>query len=267
MKTILNKIKIHSLTYYFFFLYFICGYIKNALVLFLIIIIHEIGHLIFITLFSYPIEKITIYPFGGVTTINKKINSSILKDIIIAFAGVCFQFIVLFILITYIPFMPQTISIMKKYNYTIGIFNLLPIIPLDGSKIIENVFNYFFSYKKSYYLTIVISIFSILTFIKVNLIFSLNNYLIVTILIYYTLKYKKDFKYVFHKFLLERILYDFPYKKIENHTKKMEDLKREHLHYFKEKNRYVSEREKIKKKFDKNTYFWYDFNVWKGFPF
>ena len=57
--------------------------------------------------------------------------------------------------------------------------------------------------------------------------------------------YLKDYKYLKKRFLLERYLYDFNYKKIDNKTKKIYDLKKETLHYFKENNKYIKENKKI----------------------
>jgi hypothetical protein len=152
-------------------------------------------------------------------------------------------------------FNSNTNEIIKNYNYTIIIFNLVPIVPLDGSKILENILNRIFSYKTSFYLTIIISFVSIIIFFNINKLFSLNNYLIISILLFFTLKYFKSFKYMFNKFLLERIMYDLPYKKIIYNTKSINDLKKEKKHYFKYQNKYISECEKIRKKFDNKTYF------------
>ena len=251
MKNISNKIKIKSVTYYFLLLCFLCGIIKNVLILFTIVIIHEIGHILTIKLFKYKIESINIYPFGGVTSINKLINSSITKDLIIAISGVIFQYIVITIILRCIPFKYNTLNMIDNYNKTIIIFNLLPIIPLDGSKIAFDLFSYIFSYKSSYLLTFILSITSIILFINYNIVYSINNYLIICILIYYTFKYYKDFKYIFNKFLLERIMYDLKYKKIINNTKKITQLRKEKLHYF----NHINEKKIIQSKFDKNSYF------------
>ena len=255
MKNILNKIKINYYTYYFLILCFFCGLIKNVLILFMIVILHEIGHVITTLLCKYKIEKVEIFPFGGITTINKLINSSIIKDILIAISGVLFQYTTVLLITNIYDFMPNTLELINYYNKTILVFNLLPIIPLDGSKILEALFNKLFSYKLSYYLTVFISIIGIILFINYNVVYSLNNYLIVGVLIFNTFKYFKEFKYTFNKFLLERIMYDLPYKRIENNTKNIKELKKERLHYFKINNKYINEKEKIAKKFDKDTYF------------
>ena len=153
----MKNISIKPITYYFLLLCFLCGIIKNVLILFMIVIIHEIGHIITIKLFKYKIESIDIYPFGGITSINKMINSSITKDLIIAINGVLFQYIVITIILRYIPFKYNTFNMINTYNKTIIVFNLLSIIPLDGSKIVFDLFSYKFSYKLSYLLTFILS--------------------------------------------------------------------------------------------------------------
>ena len=255
MQNILNKFKVHPSTYYFILLCFLCGLFKNILILYMIIIIHEIGHIITIKLFNYRIEYIIMYPFGGITYINKLLNSSITKDLIISISGVLFQCIVVNILLNTLTFNSGTYNIINIYNKTIMIFNLFPIVPLDGSKISFNLFSYFFSYKTSYFLMVILSIIALIIFINYNIIYSLNNYLIILILILYIYKYIKDFKYVFNKFLIERIMYNFKYNKIINRTKDIMELRKEKYHYFKEGNKYISESKKIQGKFDKNNYF------------
>ena len=76
MKNILNKFHISIYTYLFIFLCFISGYIKNILIIFFICIIHEFGHLIFISLFKYKIKREII---SNKTIINSN-SLSLLED-------------------------------------------------------------------------------------------------------------------------------------------------------------------------------------------
>ena len=125
MKNIWNKLKINNYTYLFLIICALCGYIKNIAIIFIICLIHELGHVYFIKLFKYKIVSIELLPFGGFTTIDKKINTSINKDIIIACGGIIFQLILLLI-----------IYLFKRY-FNIITYNLI----LDYSMILI-VFNY-----------------------------------------------------------------------------------------------------------------------------
>ena len=91
MKNILNKFNINIFTYLYFLVCLSCGYIRNVLIIFFICLIHEMGHIFFIKLFKYKVISIDIYPFGGYTKIDKMINTSINKDILISLGGIIFQ--------------------------------------------------------------------------------------------------------------------------------------------------------------------------------
>ena len=256
MKNILKKFKISSYTYLFVLICFLCGYLKNILIIMSICLIHELGHIFFIKLFKYEIIKMELLPFGGFTTINEPINSNINKDLFIAFGGIFFQLI--FIMILFIfknHFNLITYNLYLNYNLILIIFNLIPIIPLDGSKISELFLEKFFSYHYSYHLNFYLSIFSLLIFTFINYKFKLDNYFIISFLIYKTLIYLKDYHYLQKRFLLERYLYNLEYQKIDNHTKNIQDLKKNVFHYFKENNRYINEKEKIAQIFDKKANF------------
>ncbi len=245
---IFKKIKISYYTYLLFLIGFFCGYLKNLLIIFIICFIHELGHAFFIKLFKYEIVKIEILPFGGYTLINKKINSSINKDIIISLGGIFFQlFIHIFLLIYKELFLETTYNLIIYYNYILVIFNILPIIPLDGSVLLNKLLEKFFSYKLAFYLNIIISIISLGIFLLINIIFAIDNFVIISFLFYQIIITYKNYKYVYNKFLLERLIYDLDYKKIDNNTKDIKSLRKEVFHYFKDKNKYANEKKVINK--------------------
>lgn len=245
-------VKIDLTTYFFLFLCFLAGYIKHALILFFIVFLHELGHVLFIKLFGYRIVKVTLYPFGGYTTIDKKINTSITKDIWIALGGVIAQ-LFLFGILYLFPyyFVPSTYQLLLTYNTTILFFNVLPIIPLDGFKLVNLLCNKFFSFHLSYILSFFLSIISFLFFSLYLFAFKINNLYILLFLLFQLYKFMKDYKYIYHRFLLERYLDDFAYTHIENHSMSIKDLKLDTLHYFKKDGRYIHERKVLAKKFDK----------------
>ena len=256
MKNILKKFKINNYTYIFILLCFLCGLLKNIFIIMFICFIHELGHLFFIKLFGYDILKVELFPFGGFTTYNNKINSNINKDILISLGGIISQFIFLIILYLFKSYLNiTTYHLFLTYSYTIIIFNILPIIPLDGSNFCHLIMEKFLSYHKSYYLNFYLSLFFILIFIFLNIYFHLDNYFIITFLIYKIGEYLKNYKYLNKRFLLERYLYDLEYQKIDNHTKSMQDLKKNTYHYFKKNNHYISEKEKLRELFDKSRDF------------
>jgi len=246
MKNIWNKFKINNYTYIFIILCALCGYIKNITIIFGICLIHELGHIFFIKLYKYKVVSVELFPFGGFTTIDKKINSDINKDIVIAFGGIFFQFILMLLIYLFKNNINViTYNLIMQYSVLLIIFNLIPVIPLDGNNILHLLLEKIFSYHLSYYLNFFISLIFLIIFLFINYKFKLDNYFIISYLFYKCVSYIKNYKYIKKRFLLERYLYNFDYNKIENNTKHLNSLRKGVLHYFKENNKYVLEKKKI----------------------
>ena len=131
------KIKVNYLTLYFLLILFLCGYIKNALIIFGIVIFHELGHILISIILGYKIKSVELFPFGGITKIDNIYNSSFINNFLISIMGAVFQCIL---------FIFFKDSFFRKIKLSIMLFNLLPIIPLDGSIIVKSILNKFFSY-------------------------------------------------------------------------------------------------------------------------
>lgn len=262
MLKIKNKIKyssskfvINPATYFLILTFLFTGLIKNILLIYLIVIFHELGHVLIIKKLKYKIIKVEIYPMGGITFIDKKINTKIFHELLISIFGIIFQIIleiIFFYLFQNNLIRSNTYNLFNNYNRTIMIFNMLPIIPLDGYQFFRSLGEYFFPYKKNYYLSLIISIISVLLFITYNEIYSLNNYLIISFLIFKIYLSIKEFKYTYYRFLTERHIYDFKVNKIKYENKtNINLLKKDTYHYFKENNEILSEK-KLLSKFFKN---------------
>lgn len=235
--------------------FILTGYFSNLLIFTSIIIIHELGHYLIAKLNNLNPEKITIYPFGGITRLNIPINTKISKELMIALSGVIFQSIYyLLILFLYKNNIIRTyiFEIFKNYHYSILFFNLLPIHPLDGSKIINLIMSKYLPYKLTLKLTIVISIITAIIIIKINYYkFNYTTILIITIIIDNLIKYSKNINYYFNKFLLERYLYKYHFSKSKN-INKIDNMYKEKYHIIKENSHYLTEKEYLKRRFKGN---------------
>lgn len=235
--------KIHFLFFIAAFIFFITGLFKDFIIFTSIIFIHELGHITIGLLFKWKIEKIIIFPFGGMTIFNQKINTSLKEEFIVAISGIIFQTIFLFVMNT-------DNYLFIKYYKLILIFNLLPIYPLDGAKILNILFNKMFCFKMSYYLTIIISI--IISLIIYSLLinnFNLLLFLSITLLFTKIFKYYKDIDLVFNKFLFERYLYKIKYKKIKK-INNLNKMYKEYTHLLFLNNNIIKEEDLLNKMFD-----------------
>lgn len=223
------KIRLHPFSYVFALLIFFTGYFRSYSTFMFIIIIHELGHVLAALLFKWKIEKIVILPFGGLTKFNEKINRPIYEEFIISIMGIIFQIVFCY-------------NLNKYYNILIIIFNLLPIHPLDGSKIINLLFNKIASFKNSYLFTMYISY---LIFFFIFLFIIIYRDLILFLIFFPLLlqlnqEYKKK-EIVINKFYLERYLYKFNFKKFKI-IGNMSKMRRDYKHYFRKNNKIVGEK-------------------------
>ena len=259
MKDTCPKFKVNHVTYLLFFTFFLTGHFKNIILIFLIVIIHELGHVFFLNYFKYKIESIEIFPFGGLTKSYKMLNTPIKHDLIIYFGGILFQFILflIFHILYYKMFITlNTYNLFIKYNLSILIFNVLPIRPLDGGEIIKLFLEKCYSFKNAQKISNVISFCFLLIFFFINLKFNLNNYVIISFLLFKIYNLIKNERFYLNKFLLERFMYVFPYYKIRNEkVKNVSLLKKETFHYFPDGKKILSEKELLRRKFDINNHF------------
>jgi len=246
------KIEFHY-TYILIALGFILtGYFSNLLIFTSIIIFHELGHYLIAKLNNLNPQKITIYPFGGITKIGILINTKISKELSVAIAGVIFQtiyYLLICILHNNYLIRDYIFNLFTNYHYSILFFNLLPIHPLDGSKILNLIISKFLPYKLTHKLTIIISIITLIILLITNYYkFNYTTLLIITIIIDNIIKYYKSINYLFNKFLLERYLYKINYHKPKR-IDKIDDMYKEKYHIIKENNHYFTEKELLRRRF------------------
>lgn len=217
----------------------ITGYIKFFLFFTFLILFHEIGHIFAGIICKWKIKEVIIMPFGGLTIFNNKINHSLKEELFVSLSGPIFQLIIGFFIKN---------NILLNIHYSLLLFNLIPIYPLDGSKVVTVLFNTFLSFYSSLKLIIYLSyIMILLVILKYN---NILLYLIMLLILYKVVLEHKNIKEIFNKFLLERYLSNFNYKKTKKITKlKQMSLNKKHL--FRIKNTWLTEKEILKKIFDK----------------
>lgn len=245
MKNILNKIKIDYSTYILILIGLLAGYIKNIFIILVIVLVHELGHVFFFYLYKIEIDSIVIYPFGGVSKVNKKIHERIYKDILISLGGIIFQvllIIIVYFLYNYDFIVNSTYNIFISYNRSVLLFNLIPLIPLDGSKLLLSICSKYLSYRTSYIIMNIVGSISLVLFITYNMIFKLNDIVIYVFLLINLINSIREYKYVKNKFYLERILYNNYYNGIISDSKNIKDMRIDKYYYFKEGNKYINEK-------------------------
>ena len=142
-----------------------------------------------------------------------------------------------------------------NYHYALLFFNLLPIYPLDGAKLLNLLFNKILPFKKSHLLILIVSFLVSISTILYTIVNKLDLllFLVVLLLFFKLIEEKNKHEMIFNKFLLERYLYSFNFKKnkiIKDDN--LEKMFRGYEHIFLNEKKYVTERELLRKRFDKH---------------
>ncbi len=145
----------------------------------IVVLLHEYAHYFVAKMLGYKLKNICLLPYGAQLNLSKSIFNS--KDeILIAIAGPLINFILAIFCIALWWLFPVTYVYTEMFveaNLIIAIFNLLPLVPLDGSRVLLAVLNRFgkrvVGYKILNILNIVVSI-SLFCFFLISLFYSMN---------------------------------------------------------------------------------------------
>ena len=120
-------------------LYWVMGAV-TAIMLFVSVLLHELGHSVVALRFKVPVRSITLFIFGGVAQIGTEPPSSV-AEFLIAIAG---PIVSLFLAAFFYFTRPLVAGIeplwgLAKYlasiNLALALFNLIPGFPLDGGRV------------------------------------------------------------------------------------------------------------------------------------
>ena len=144
------KIRIDLKILFFLALFYFTNQIKTYLLVLGFSFFHELAHMLVGVLLGFKPQSIGIMPFGfcmslipkkeDVETIIKKSNLVELKYIYVAIAGPFFNLVIATIF-SYIGLKinNELVELITYSNLLIFFFNLLPIYPLDGGRVIYSV--------------------------------------------------------------------------------------------------------------------------------
>lgn len=170
---------VYALLFYFLFDQNV-AYIAAIL---LVIIIHEMGHFLFMKLFNYSNVKIFIVPLLGAFTSGTKQKVSQWQLSVIILAGPV-PGIVIGCLLYYFnrQWHSETVRMLAYCFLGINLLNCLPFHPLDGGRLIETLF-----FKENHIIRLVFGIISIMGMIIICLLSSSIILLVVPVFIVFEL--------------------------------------------------------------------------------
>lgn len=112
------------------------GKIESLFICYMFIVMHELSHMIVALLLNVDIEEISLMPMGA--SAKYKGGISLLKELIISIAGPIASLIIAFLYNNKTYFL---------INVFIVIFNMIPIYPFDGGRILRVILKIIFGKK------------------------------------------------------------------------------------------------------------------------
>ena len=141
------KIEINLKIVFIILLFFLINNLGTYMIFLIFVSIHELAHLLVGILIGGIPEKMTISPLGMSLEFYSYGKDKRICRILFFSIGPIINFIIA--LITKIFFLENELTTIIIYtNMAIGIFNLMPILPLDGGKIVKEILKSFFKTEK-----------------------------------------------------------------------------------------------------------------------
>ena len=213
------KIKIHQSFIFLLIISILTGLFYKIIVLLIIISLHELGHIYFLQKYQREVDKITLLPIGAIINYKNDTNTFLYQELLIAIAGILVNILLLIIFKIF-----KINNDFYYFNLYILLFNILPIYPLDGGRIIEILLCKIFKFKKVIKFNSYLSLFFLFIIIIYSLIINLNLNLII-ISIFLIIQNVLQIKYLetrYYLFLLNKYLY--PNKKLKEKQIKKIDI-------------------------------------------
>mgnify|MGYP006073873783 FL=1 len=199
------RIRIDLKIFIFLILFILTRQIEIYALMMVFAIIHELGHMFSGILLGLKIEKMELMPYGvsvsfRLTTkdYNNKIkngNLLELKKIIVAIAGPLTNLLIA--IITYYLDIGEELKALVVYsNILLLLFNLIPVYPLDGGRILKSILHILYGKKtaEKYINNISFVLLLFLTFVSSIAIIYLKNIAIFLIIAFLWLMYIKEDK-------------------------------------------------------------------------
>ncbi|MGE5587446.1 MAG: M50 family metallopeptidase [Clostridia bacterium] len=128
-----------------FFLLFLLAYasvglLRETILVFWIVLLHELAHIAVASCLGVRAERVELLPFGGVVSFSEPLVASPVREALIAVSGPIHNFAFAFLVVAlerrgYVS--GSLAGFLVETNVAIGLFNLLPAIPLDGGRLLR----------------------------------------------------------------------------------------------------------------------------------
>jgi len=154
------RLRIHLLFWAVIGISLVTGHFLEILTLFTIVIIHEMGHVAVARELGWKVTEIQLLPFGGVATVEGGAASHPMDEIVVALAGPFLNVVMMAVSLLFWGtnlWSEEWTRFFVTSNAMIAGFNLLPIWPLDGGRIVQALLCYRLPYRRAALLSLATS--------------------------------------------------------------------------------------------------------------
>ena len=181
------KIKFHPLFWVFLIILLFSNNFLSLFSYILCVFLHELGHAFMANFLGYKLNKITFLPFGASLSLKENVFYKPKHEILVAISGPVVNLILVVVSTALFWTIPQSYFFLEDFyfaNLITFFFNLFPVFPLDGGRVLNAMIKTKHSAKTSYKIVKVVGIifssflfvlFVVSSFFKINFTLGLTS--------------------------------------------------------------------------------------------
>ncbi|MDE5601304.1 MAG: site-2 protease family protein [Clostridia bacterium] len=131
------QIKVHPLFFVLALALVALGQARAFALTFIALVLHELAHAALARMRGFAVKKLVLLPFGAMMSTEESFDRA--SAVMVGLAGPVCNFLLALITLGLWWLVPAAYTYTQPFfyaNMSLGIFNLLPIYPLDGSRIV-----------------------------------------------------------------------------------------------------------------------------------
>jgi len=186
----------------FYFVFCLALFSRNLdvyLTYLIAILIHECGHLLVASLYKWEVESFKLTALGGFLTFRNDLARPPLQSMVVALGGILFNGM-LIVVLKMLDGPPALIYT----QFAIIVFNLLPVTPLDGSKVFHSLLRLLFDYRYTLRVLKATNFIFLVLFTGIIIALRLHSYVVVAVVLaVYVGKFSAAHPYLYERYLIQ----------------------------------------------------------------
>jgi stage IV sporulation protein FB len=183
------------------------GHFLEIITLCILVLIHELGHAVAAWSYGWRIESIELLPIGGVAKTDEWGTVPAREEIVVALAGPFHHiWMIWFSLLAYHMgwWSEAWTTYFIQGNLFLALFNLLPIYPLDGGRVLQALLSYVMPYQQCIAITYWISFVLAMGLLGWGVFSSFPLFTVALFLLISNVKHLRSYHLQYLRFLLHR---------------------------------------------------------------